>query len=122
MTAVVLALWLAIAVYLLGRGLAYLIALSAAAPSWQWVVDTRMWLLLAPFLLPVAFYFYRADPSALVIVVLAFAMLIGWSSLYVFRNLLSEMQDDLQRADRRSHVAGAALVVVLIAVVLWGLR
>lgn len=121
MTALLLIVWLGIAAYLFGRSLTYLAALLAA-PTWQWMADTRMWLLLAPFLLPVAFYFYRADPSALVIVVLAFAMLLGWAALFVFRTLLSEVRDDTVRIDRKSHLSGAGLLVMLIAVVLWLMR
>ena len=113
-----LVLWLGIAAYLLGRSLAYLVALLAA-PSRAWIMDARMWLLLAPFLLPVAFYFYRADPSALVIVVLVFAMLMGWSALYVFKTLLGEVHEDVARIRSKSHICGAAFVVLLIAVVLW---
>ncbi len=110
-------LWVCVAVYLFGRALAYLGAL-VVAPGWAWMTDTRMWLLLAPFLLPVAFYFYRTDPSALVIVILAFAMLMGWAALFVFRNLLVERSGETARIDRISHISGAALVALLIAVVL----
>lgn len=120
MTFLLLALWMGVAVYLFGRSLAYLVALLRSG-SWGWLTDTRMWLLLAPFLLPVAFYFYRADPSALVIVVLAFAMLMGWAALFVFRNLVSERRDDTTRIDRMSHLSGAGLLVLLIAVVVLAL-
>ncbi|WP_415921244.1 hypothetical protein [Tateyamaria sp. SN6-1] len=117
MMVAVLALWLAFAVYLFGRSLAYLAALFAL-PDWVWIRDARLWLLVAPFLLPVAVYFYQADASALVIVVLAFAMLMGWVALYVFRSLLSEAQDGTARTDRVSHFFGAGAVVFVIAVVL----
>lgn len=121
MTALVLILWLCVAAYLFGRSLAYLWALLMG-PTWGWITDARLWLLPVPFLLPVAFYFYRSDPSALVIVVLTFAMLMGWVALYVFRNLLGEVQVDTARINRMSHLSGAALVTVLIAVVLLVLR
>ena len=120
MTAVILAVWLGVSTYLLGRGLMYLAALLRA-PSRHWLRDARLWVLSAPFLLPVAFYFYRADPTALVIVVLAFAMLLGWSALYVFRTLLSEVAEIDARVHRQSHVAGAAVVAMFLAVVLWAL-
>lgn len=121
MTVALLVLWLGAAAYLLGRGLAYLTALIAR-PGWGWVTDVRMALLLAPFVLPVALYFYRSDPAARVIVLLAFVMLLGWCTLYVFRTLYSEAQDSSARVNRMSHWVGLGLGLGLVLVVLASIR
>ena len=109
--------WLAVSAFLLGRGMAYLAALLGGA-DWHWMQDRRIALLLVPLLVPLALVFYSVEPAAMVLVVLAFAMFVGWCCDHVFRALFTERHTDTAGHARRARWIGALCAVLTVLVVL----